>query len=99
MSEYSFYGQTLTLINSDFFPKSLGKILTLLNHCDIKDNLTIHNITYVFKFYIFIIFTFSFSAVIQENISNDAVYLADTINSGLYTANRNCCISKIKFAN
>ena len=43
------------------------------------------------------IFTFSFSAVIQENISDDAVDLVDTTISELVTAKRNCCISKNKF--
>ena len=43
------------------------------------------------------IFTFSFSAVIQENISDDAVDLVDTTNSELVTASPNCCISKSKF--
>ena len=41
------------------------------------------------------IFTFLFSAVIQENISDDAVDLADKANSGLVTANSNY-LSRIK---
>ena len=42
-------------------------------------------------------FTFSFSAVIEENISDDAVDLADTTNSGLITANQNYCLFKSNF--
>ena len=44
------------------------------------------------------IFTFSFLAVIQEYIFDDAVDLVDTTNSELATASPNCCISKSKFA-
>ena len=43
-------GETLTLINGkpiDVFQKSLGEALTLVNHCDNKDKLTISSITYV----------------------------------------------------
>ena len=43
-------GETLTLINGkpiDVFQKSLGEALTLVNHCDNKDKLTIPSITYV----------------------------------------------------
>ena len=43
------------------------------------------------------IFTFSFSAVSQENISDGAVDLVDTTFSELVTAKPNCCISKSKF--
>ena len=44
------------------------------------------------------IFEFSLSAVIQENIPLDAVDLVDTTNSELVTAKPNCCISISKFA-
>ena len=43
-------GEILTLINGkpiDVFQKSLGEALTLVNHCDNKDKLTIPSITYV----------------------------------------------------
>ena len=43
------------------------------------------------------IFMFSFSAVIQENISDGAVDPVDTTISELVTAKLNCHISKIKF--
>ena len=43
------------------------------------------------------IFTFSFSAVIQENISDDAVDLVDKTFIEIVTAKPNCCISKSKF--
>ena len=43
------------------------------------------------------IFTFKLSAVIEENISDDAVDLVDTTVSELVTAKPNCCISKSKF--
>ena len=38
------------------------------------------------------IFAFSFSAVIQENISDDAVDLVDATISEFVTAKPNCCI-------
>ena len=43
------------------------------------------------------LFIFSFSTVIEENISDDAVDLVDTTISELVTANPSCCISKNKF--
>ena len=43
------------------------------------------------------IFTFSFSAVIQENISDDAADLGDTRNSQLVAAKPKCFISRSKF--
>ena len=45
----------------------------------------------------YMIFTFSFSAVIQENISDDAVDLVGATISELVTAKPNCCMSKSKF--
>ena len=42
-------------------------------------------------------FTFSFTAVIQENISEDAVDLVDTTIIEIVTVKPNCCISKSKF--